>query len=205
MIVLGGMIGVGKTTMSNLLAKSFNSKVYTEEVENNPILPLFYTASKKEIEKYRYPFLLQLYFLNSRFKKMKEAQKDLFSIVDRSIYEDWYFAKVNKDLGRINHLEFNIYEDLFSNLIEEIKSPDLMVYLTASFETIMEHINKRGRAYEKEKKLIEYFRILWKDYDDWLKNHYIYSDVIILDMDRFDVINKKDDQIKVIKMIKDKL
>lgn len=133
-IVIGGMIGLGKTTVAEILAEQLGSQVFYESVDDNPILPLFYTSSKEEIEAKRYPFLLQLYFLNSRFKTIKDALQHENNIIDRSIYEDWYFAKRNRDLGRISSLEFEMYEKLLKNMMEELtglpkKAPDLMVYL----------------------------------------------------------------------------
>ena len=110
LITIGAMIGAGKTSLAELVAKHFNSEVFYESVDDNPILPLFYTASDEEIQTKRYPFLLQLWFLNTRFKSIKQALVEDNNVLDRSIYEDWYFAKVNKDLGRISDLEFSLYE-----------------------------------------------------------------------------------------------
>ena len=142
LITIGAMIGAGKTSLAELVAEHFNSEVFYESVDDNPILPLFYTASEEEIQAKRYPFLLQLWFLNTRFKSIKEALVHDNNVLDRSIYEDWYFAKVNKDLGRISELEFSLYEDLLNNMMEELnglpkKSQDLMIYLSGSFETII--------------------------------------------------------------------
>ena len=92
-IVIGGMIGLGKTSMAELLGAHFKSEVFYESVDDNPILPLFYTSSKEDIEKYRYPFLLQLHFLDTRFRSIKKALYNDRNVLDRSIYEDWYFAK----------------------------------------------------------------------------------------------------------------
>ena len=64
LLVVGGMIGLGKTSVAEILGRHFNSEVFYESVDDNPILPLFYTATDEEIEKYRYPFLLQLHVLN---------------------------------------------------------------------------------------------------------------------------------------------
>ena len=138
-IVVGGMIGLGKSSVAELLGRELNSEVFYEEVDDNPILPLFYTATPEEIEKNRYPFLLQLWFLDTRFKAIKRALKDNRNVLDRSIYEDWYFAKKNQELGRISEMEFKIYENLLDNMLEELdelpkKSPDLMVYLKGSFQ-----------------------------------------------------------------------
>ena len=151
-IVVGGMIGLGKTSMARLLGEHFKTEVFYESVDDNPILPLFYTSSEEEIEKYRYPFLLQLHFLDTRFRSIKNALYDKNNILDRSIYEDWYFAKVNNELGRISDLEFQMYDRLLNNMLEELegmpkKAPDLMIYLKGSFETVINRIAKRGRSY----------------------------------------------------------
>ena len=121
LIVVGGMIGLGKSSVAEILGGHFNSEVFYESVDDNPILPLFYSETEEEIQKNRYPFLLQLYFLNTRFKSIKDALVKDDNILDRSIYEDWYFAKKNMELGRISKLEMSIYEDLLNNMMEELK------------------------------------------------------------------------------------
>jgi deoxyadenosine/deoxycytidine kinase len=204
-IVIGGMIGLGKTTVAEILAEQLGSQVFYESVDDNPILPLFYTSSKEEIEAKRYPFLLQLYFLNSRFKTIKDALQHENNIIDRSIYEDWYFAKRNRDLGRISSLEFEMYEKLLKNMMEELtglpkKAPDLMVYLKGSFETVLKRIQLRGRSYELDQSLVDYYKFLWENYDDWVLNHYKASKVVMIDMDKYDVRNTQDRQ-EVISLI----
>lgn len=197
-IVVGGMIGLGKSSVAELLGEHFGSEVFYESVEDNPILPLFYTATPEEIELKRYPFLLQLYFLDTRFKAIKEALVAGTNVLDRSIYEDWYFAKVNKDLGRISELEFTVYESLLHNMMAELeelpkKAPDVMVYLKASFETVMHRIGLRGRDFEQDADLVDYYKTLWQGYDEWLFNHYKASEVIVIDMDNMDVVNNPED------------
>lgn len=209
-IVVGGMIGLGKSSVAKLLGDRLGTKVFYESVEDNKILPLFYTSSEEEIQAKRYPFLLQLYFLDTRFKSIKEALVDDNNVLDRSIYEDWYFAKVNRDLGRISDLEFEVYESLVNNMMEELKelpkkSPDVFVYLKGSFETVLERINKRGRGYELDESLIDYYKVLWEGYDSWLENHYKASDVIIVDMDKIDVVNNESDADAVVEAVKFKL
>jgi deoxyadenosine/deoxycytidine kinase len=209
-IVVGGMIGLGKTSVATLLGNALNTEVFYESVEGNPILPLFYTSSEEEIERKRYPFLLQLYFLDTRFKAIKNALYDRRNVLDRSIYEDWYFAKVNKDLGRISDLEFSVYENLANNMMSELaelpkKAPDLMVYLKGSFETVMSRIGLRGRSYEQDPALIEYYRRLWSGYDDWVMNYYYASDVLIFDMDTTDVVHNPQDAARLVADVKAKL
>ena len=210
LITIGAMIGAGKTSLAELVANHFNSEVFYESVDDNPILPVFYTASEEEIQTKRYPFLLQLWFLNTRFKSIKEALVKDNNVLDRSIYEDWYFAKVNKDLGRISDLEFSLYEDLLNNMLEELeelpkKSPDLMVYLSGSFETILERIKKRGREYELDEALVSYYYTLWEGYDNWIKQHYKASEVLIINIDEIDYVNNEEHKQKVLSMIEQKL
>ena len=210
LITIGAMIGAGKTSLAELVANHFNSEVFYESVDDNPILPVFYTASEEEIQAKRYPFLLQLWFLNTRFKSIKEALIKDNNVLDRSIYEDLYFAKVNKDLGRISDLEFSLYEDLLNNMLEELeelpkKSPDLMIYLSGSFETILERIKKRGREYELDEALVSYYYTLWEGYDNWIKQHYKASEVLIINIDEIDYVNNEEHKQKVLSMIEQKL
>ena len=210
LIVVGGMIGLGKSSVAEILGNHFNSDVFYESVDDNPILPLFYSESEEEIQKKRYPFLLQLYFLNTRFKSIKEALVKNNNVLDRSIYEDWYFAKKNMELGRINELEMKIYEDLLHNMLEELdelpkKAPDVMVYLKGSFETVLNRISLRGREFEIDESLREYYHFLWKDYDNWVQNYYNASEVLVIDMDKMDVVNNEADRNKLIELVEEKL
>ena len=209
-ITIGAMIGAGKSSLAKIVGEHFKTDVFYENVDNNPILPLFYTSSDEEIEAKRYPFLLQLWFLDTRFKSIKKALVDKNNVLDRSIYEDWYFAKVNKDLGRISELEFSIYESLLKNMMQELdelpkKAPDLMIYLSGSFETILERIRKRGRGYELDESLVSYYKTLWEGYDEWVEVHYDASEVLTIDIDKYDYVNNKEDEQAVLKIIDDKL
>lgn len=210
LLVVGGMIGLGKSSVAKILGEHFNSEVFYESVDDNPLLPLFYSESEEEIQRKRYPFLLQLYFLNTRFKSIKEALVNDNNVLDRSIYEDWYFAKKNMELGRISELEMNIYENLLSNMMEELeslpkKAPDIMIYLKGSFETVINRINLRGREFEIDDSLREYYHFLWEGYDNWVNNHYNASEVLVIDMNVMDVVNNEDDKKKLIEMVENKL
>ncbi len=210
LFVVGGMIGLGKSSVAKILGEHFNSEVFYESVDDNPLLPLFYSESEEEIQRKRYPFLLQLYFLNTRFKSIKEALVNDNNVLDRSIYEDWYFAKKNMELGRISELEMNIYENLLSNMMEELeslpkKAPDIMIYLKGSFETVINRINLRGREFEIDDSLREYYHFLWEGYDNWVNNHYNASEVLVIDMNVMDVVNNEEDKKKLIEMVENKL
>jgi deoxyadenosine/deoxycytidine kinase len=207
-IVVGGMIGAGKTSVSKLLGAELGSEVFFEEVDNNPLLELFYTADEEEEQEKRYPFLLQLTFLSSRFRSIKEALVDRHNVLDRSIYEDWYFCKVNYDIGRISELEFRIYEELLENMMEELdelpkKAPDLMVYLHGSFDEILRRIGTRGRDFEQDESLMAYYKTLWAGYDDWVDNHYDASQVLKIDIDKYDIVHNPEDAKEVVEMVKE--
>lgn len=209
-LVIAGMIGTGKSSVAKALGEEFKTEVFYESVEDNKILPLFYTATDEEIQTKRYPFLLQLWFLNTRFKSIKQALVNDKNVLDRSIYEDFYFAKVNKDLGRISDLEFEIYENLLNNMMEELdelpkKSPDLLIYLKSSFETVLNRIKLRGREYELDEELIDYYRLLWQGYDEWVLNNYNHSELLILDMDNMDIVNNVEDRTEMIRLVNEKL
>ncbi|MBM7656453.1 deoxyadenosine/deoxycytidine kinase [Neobacillus cucumis] len=217
-IVIGGMIGLGKTSVADTLNahfknKGIESKVFYEAVDDNPILPLYYELTPEELDARRIPFLLQLFFLNKRFKTVKECMnwcEPVYTIQDRSIYEDWYFAYVNKNLGRISDLEFKIYEDLVDNMMEELnelpkKAPDLMVYLKGSFDTVIDRIMARGRSFEINPELKEYYFEVWKGYDEWVMNQYAASEVLVIDMDNTDVVKNNADAIMVCNAVEEKL
>ncbi|WP_044640149.1 deoxynucleoside kinase [Risungbinella massiliensis] len=212
LLTVGGMISLGKTSVSELLGRELGSAVYYESVEDNKILPLFYTASEEEIQAKRYPFLLQLYFLDTRFKSIKKALHGKYNVLDRSIFEDRLFAKINHDLGRISDLEMEIYEGLFDNMMEEIeelpkKAPDIMIYLHGSFETVLERIAIRGRDFEVDESLKSYYKVLWEGYKEWIKDYEKQgiSEVIYVNMDEIDVVNNSDDAKYVVDMVKAKL
>lgn len=210
MICVSGMISVGKSTLAKRLGEHFGTEVLYEKVEGNKILPLFYTMSEGELREKRIPFLLQLDFLDSRFKTIKQSLKDDNTVNDRSIYEDKYFCRKNMEMGRISELEYEIYCNLVDNMMEELqslpkKAPDLMIYLKADFETILKRINKRGREFELNDGLRDYYYSLWKDYDEWVEDYYDASDILVIDTNELNLVDNEEDIQKVLKMVEDKL
>ena len=209
-ITIAGFIGGGKSSLAKILSEHLDSEAFYESVDDNPILPLFYTASKEEISLNRYPFLLQLWFLNTRFKSIKRALTNKNNVLDRSIYEDLYFCQVNYELGRISELEFEIYKSLLNNMLEELdelpkKAPDLMVYLKGNFETFLSRIVGRGREYELDEELYDYYYKLWQGYDNWIQEYYTLSEIVVIDIDKYDYVNNQEDKKEVLKLITDAL
>lgn len=214
MITIAGMIGGGKSSLTEIISKEFGGLAYYENA-NSPILKKFYTSSEEEQELKRYPFLLQLEFLNSRYKMIKrcltEGDNPKVNTLDRSIYEDFWFMEVNRRLGRISEEEAIIYADLLDNMLEDLKelpkrNPDLLIYLKGSFKTFKERIENRGRSFEAIDENTEaYFYKLWEGYDNWVEHCYKASPILTIDIDRYDYVNSLEDRKEVISIIKDKL
>lgn len=212
MLVVGGMIGAGKTTVSQLLGQELGFSVIHEKVDDSLVLPLFYTASEAERQRHRYPFLLQLEFLNARFECIKQGLRNhgRSTVMDRSIYEDWYFAHINHQLGGISDLEMKIYSDLLNNMMQEVaeiptKAPDLFIYLHADFEVILERIAQRGRSFEQGPELVSYYRRLWEGYGDWVVNCYDQSDVLEINVGEVRLLEDLKAREKVVEEIKRRL
>lgn len=205
MLVCAGMIGVGKSTLTGILAEHFGTQAFYEEVEDNPILDKFYEDPKK------YAFLLQIYFLNNRFGSIKLALKHNNNVLDRSIYEDALFTYVNHIQGNISFEELSTYLSTLDNMMEELegmpkKAPDLLIYLDAEFDTILDHIKKRGRDYEQiedNPELLDYYKLLWEKYKGWYED-YGYSPKMKIKVEDYDP-DDEESVAKVIKQIEDKL
>lgn len=214
LITIAGMIGGGKSSLTKIITEEFGGIAYYENA-NSPILQKFYTASKEEQESKRYPFLLQLEFLNSRYKMIKkcllEGDNPKINTLDRSIYEDFWFMEVNRRLGRISEDEAIIYSDLLDNMLEDLKelpkrSPDLLVYLQGSFETFKDRIQNRGRSFEAiDEETEAYFYKLWEGYDTWVSEYYKASPVLVIDIDKYDYVNNEEDKKEVLELVRTRL
>jgi deoxyguanosine kinase len=140
-VVVEGVIGVGKTTLVGQLARRLGGRTVLEEFEENPFLPGFYRDRRA------HALSTQLFFLMSRFRQQEQlAQGDLFqqtTISDYLFDKDRIFALLTLDAT-----ELSIYERLFDVLRPQVPTPDLVVFLKADHETVMERIRRRGRSYE---------------------------------------------------------
>ncbi len=222
LITLAGIIGSGKSSLTEILSEELGTKAFYEPVEDNPVLPLFYKgneiAAKKRAEgdaeaTNPYAYLLQTFFLNRRFAMIKKAMQDDNNVLDRSIYEDAIFMKMNTDMGNATEVEYDIYKKLLDNMLEELpyaahkKSPDLMVMIDVSYDTMIKRIQKRGREYEQvenDPSLVEYYQRLLGYYDEW-KEEYSASPLLIIDGDKYDFVNNVADRNKVLDIIETRL
>ena len=191
-IVLSGPIGAGKSSLTSILAKYLGTKPFYESVDNNPVLPLFYADPKK------YAFLLQVFFLNTRFRSIKNALTDDNNVLDRSIYEDALFFQMNADIGRATKEEVATYYELLNNMMSELKhmpkkNPDLLVHIKVSYDTMIKRIQKRGRPYEQlsyDATLEDYYKRLLRYYKPWYEK-YDYSPKMEIDGDKLDFMTDK--------------
>lgn len=196
MICIDGVVGVGKSTLMNILTEE-GFVPFAEPVVDNPILPKFYEDRK------RYSFQLQIFFLNHRFDHIKKAMKMENAVLDRSIYGDLIFAKMLRDNGEMDEEEFNIYRHLLCNMLEHLSPPKLMIYLESSVDEAMKKINKRGRECELTTEK-EYWETLNKEYQNYF-NEYDLSPVLKINVDNLDFENNLKDREYVINLIKNKL
>ena len=193
-IAIAGNIGSGKTTLTKLLAARYGWTPRFEPVDNNPYLEDFYHDMN------RWSFNLQVYFLNKRFKEVVEISKSTDTIIqDRTIYEDaCIFAPNLHDQGYMSDRDFKSYTDLFNVMMSLVKKPQLMIYIGSSIPTLVKHIEKRGRDYEKSIR-IDYLTGLQKRYDDWLSTYD--GELITIDGDKINFEDSKEDFRKITDMI----
>ena len=186
-IAVAGNIGVGKTTLTGLLAKNFNWEPHYESVDNNPYLDDFYTDMQ------RWAFNLQVYFLNSRFGQLKDIQESGKKIIqDRTIYEDAHiFAPNLHAMGLMTSRDFDNYSSLFELMSSFVKSPDLLIYLRASVPTLVKQIQSRGREYESSIR-IDYLTRLNERYEAWI-SEYTSGKLLIIDTDDLDFSKSQED------------
>ena len=222
MITLAGIIGSGKSTMTEILSKELGSKAFFEPVEDNPVLPLFYKGNEIAAKKRAagdqnatnpYTYLLQTFFVNRRFRMIKEAKKEANNVLDRSIYEDALFMKMNTDMGNATAVEYATYQELLQNMLDELQyatgvySQDLMIFIKVSYDTMLKRIRKRGRDYEQiesDPTLPEYYQNLLQYYDRWLK-WYDKSPIMVIDGDQYDFVANPDDRNKILDDIENQL
>jgi len=186
-IVIAGNMGSGKTTLTNMLAKHYGWKPQFEAVDYNPYLEDFYS------DPIRWSFNIEVYFLKQRFKDMlKIAESNDTIVQDRSIYEGVYvFATNNYDMGNLEERDFITYMELFKQMTEVVKEPDLMIYLRASVPHLIEHIQKRGREYEQQLP-IDYLKNLNEKYEDFIFNKYK-GQLMVIETDNLDFEHNKHD------------
>ncbi|MEX2535389.1 MAG: deoxynucleoside kinase [Trueperaceae bacterium] len=162
-IVIEGVIGVGKTSLTRLLAESLDARLVLEVVEENPFLAPFYESPE------RYAFQVQTFFLLSRFRQLQELdQQPLFerhTVADYLFDKDFIFASLN-----LSGAEWELYRELYGQLRPRLTTPDLVVYLRANPELLLGRIARRGRPFERHIEA-DYLKRLGLAYDEYFAQY----------------------------------
>ncbi len=179
-IVVEGPIGSGKSTLSRLLADRYGANLMLEDASANPFLPQFYRDMK------RYALATQMFFLFQRVNQLAAIkQPDLFekkTIADYMLAKDALFAKLTLDDN-----EFALYSQLYNHLKPQAPTPDLVIYLQATVNTLMTRIQRRalpmerGISEEYLMRLSETYTRFFYDYSE--------SPILIVNSDRFNFVD----------------
>jgi deoxyguanosine kinase len=193
-IAIEGVIGVGKTTLARLLQPAFQSALLLEVFEENPFLSDFYS------DRQRYAFQTQVFFLLSRYQQQRRAVQEVLAngknlISDYSFEKDALFASIN-----LQGDELAMYDRVHEALAEKIPLPDLIVYLRASTDVLMQRIASRDRPYERnmERAYIEQLNMA---YEKFFGEAHQGAMVLQVDTDQLDYVKNMDD----LKAVEDRL
>lgn len=199
LVLVAGNIGAGKTSLTERLGGRLGWQTAFESVSDNPYLSDFYADMRS------WSFHLQVFFLGHRAQQYLDmANLERSAILDRSIYEDAYiFARALYQLGNLDERDYLAYRRVFELVVSKLPPPDLLIYLRAPVEILMERIRSRGRAIESGISG-EYLALLESFYDDWMETFDV-CPVLTIRTDDLDFVNKSRHLDIVIQRIQDKL
>jgi len=182
LIAIEGVIGVGKTSLAKLLSERHDARLVLEQFEENAFLPKFYENRE------RYAFPTQMAFLASRFKQQQNmTSKDLFhelTISDYIFEKDRIFARLN-----LNEDELSLYDSIFNIMTGISAQPDLVIYLQATVDRLLQNIRERDREYERYI-TPEYLQDLSDAYNRFFY-HYNKSPLIIINTSDVDFVSNE--------------
>ena len=191
-IAVEGPIGVGKTTLTELLAESFGYQTFLERPSENPFLGDFYRNPSQSA------LATQLFFLFQRVKQVQDLkQGDIFSpihVSDFLLDKDKLFAKVT-----LSEHELSLYNQIYDYLSLDLPSPDLVIYLQAETKTLFERVIQRGIGIEKNISF-EYLDLLNESYKEFFLN-YDRSPVLIVNSEFLDLVHRKNDYILLLEKL----
>ncbi|KAF0109199.1 MAG: putative deoxynucleoside kinase [Anaerolineaceae bacterium] len=182
-IAIEGVIGVGKTTLARLLQPAFDSEILLEVFEENPFLSDFYA------DRERYAFQTQIFFLLSRYHQQRRGVREILA-TGKSLISDYTFAK-DALFARINlkNEELEMYKRVHEALAEKITMPDLLVYLHAGTDILMQRIAMRDRTYERAMER-DYIQQLNEAYEEFFSRPYDNTPVLVIDTDPLDFVRQ---------------
>ncbi len=181
-ITIAGNIGVGKSTLVQLLSERVGWEPVFEAVTENPYLADFYQDMR------RWSFQSQIFFLSRRLQQHHTLLQQPNSIIqDRSVYEDAeIFARNLFEQGDMSQRDWSCYLDLYKTLTMLLQPPDLVIYLKAAVTTLRRRISQRGRTYEQGIE-VEYLSRINDFYDNWATN-FNHSPVLIIDTNNLNYV-----------------
>ena len=199
LVLVAGNIGTGKTSLAERLGDRLGWRTAFESVMDNPYLGDFYQDMDA------WAFHLQVFFLGHRAKQHLElAHDECSAIADRSIYEDAkIFARALYHQGSMSERDYLAYRRVFDLVINNLPRPDLLIYLDAPPEVLMERIRQRGRDMESGISL-EYLSLLDSFYKDWMETFDL-CPVLKIRSDDLDFVHKPIHLDIVVERIMDKL
>jgi len=178
-IGISGLIGAGKSTLAAALGKELNLPVYYEPVADNAYLADFYKDMSK------YSFAMQIFLLNKRFRQQQQiVWQGSGGVQDRTIYEDSIFARMLRDSGHMDDRDFKTYMELFQNMANFMKKPNIIVHLDLTPEESYRRIQLRKRECESGIPM-EYLKALHAAYEVFIADIARVIPVIKVDYSRF--------------------
>jgi len=199
LVVVAGNIGVGKTSLTERIGSRLSWWTGYESVADNPYLSDFYTDMRA------WAFHLQVFFLGHRAEQYLDAVRDPRSaILDRSIYEDFYiFSRALYHMGDVSERDYLAYRRLFELVVNSLPRPNLLIYLKAPVNVLMDRIRRRSRGKETGNTQ-EYLTLLDSFYDDWL-GAFDMCPVLTIRTDDLDYVHQQQHLDTVVERIQDML
>jgi len=193
MIVLVGVPGSGKSTLASLMSERHGLKLFSEPVETNPYLSLYY------VDPLSCSFNMQLFLLHESYKQAVEALKYPESIMDSSIHVNDIFSYMQYKTGRMSEVDYETYTSVSRTFHSQLRPPDLVVYLKCSPLVSVQRIMKRGRESEFQAS-IQYWIDINEAYEEWYDS-YTHSKKICIPVDDLDFVSSTEDQEAVMNQI----
>jgi len=197
-VAIEGVIGVGKTTLARLLRPMLEAEVLLEIFEENPFLSDFYS------DRARYAFQTQIFFLLSRYHQQRGSVPEMLG-AGKAVISDYTFAK-DALFARINLKgdELVVYHRVHAALGEKIPRPDLIVYLRADTDVLMQRIALRDRPYERNMER-EYIDVLNRAYEEFFAEPLLDSPVLPIDTNALNIVQNPEDLKYVENRIRERL
>jgi deoxyadenosine/deoxycytidine kinase len=198
-VLVSGNIGAGKTSLTEGLGAKLGWLTAYESVADNPYLADFYDDMRA------WAFHLQVFFLGHRAEQhQKMARNPRSAIIDRSIFEDAeIFARVSLELGNVAQRDYETYRKLYEIVVGSLPAPDLLIYLKAPTEVLLERIRARGREMELGI-TADYLDLLDRHYDGWLQGFDL-CPILTIRTDDLDFVHKPGHLDTVVQRVHDKL